>query len=71
MKHSELELLAWLDAGQQADADYAAGQEKAISGKPFISCANRHQREGWLAEMRAADVAVDAAQYTPRPGFDF
>lgn len=27
--------------------------------------------QGCLAEMRAADLAVDEAQYTPRPGYDF
>lgn len=55
MKHSELELLAWLDAGQQADADYAAGQDKAASRKPFASCVGKHERDGWLAEMRAEE----------------
>lgn len=70
MKH-ELELLAWLDAGQQADADYANGLAAAANGQPFDSCRNRHERDGWLAEMRQADLDVDAVQYTPRPGFDF
>lgn len=71
MNLNELELLAWLDAGQQADADYAAGQDKAASRKPFASCVGKHERDGWLAEMRAEDMAIDAAQHTPRPGFDF
>ena len=32
---------------------------------------SRYHKEGWGAAMRAADLAVDEAQYTPRPGIDF
>lgn len=68
---NDLDNLAWLDAGQQADAEYAAGQDKAASGQPFESCTTRRERDGWLDWRRAEDLAVDEAQYTPRPWRDF
>lgn len=67
----DLENLAWLDAGRQDEADFAAGEDKAASGQPFEACQNRYERDGWLACQRQKDLAVDEAQYTPRPGFDF
>lgn len=71
MTKEDLEMLAWLDAGQQDEAEYAAGENKAASGLPFDACKTRRERDGWLAWRRAEDLAVNAAQYTPRPWRDF
>jgi hypothetical protein len=51
-------------------ADYAAGflsvKQDNLAALAFIGQLDEH-----LEELRAADLAVDAAQYTPRAGYDF
>ncbi len=50
--------------------DYAAG---FLSVQPDNQAALSFtgQLDSRLAELRGADMAVDEAQYTPRPGYDF
>ena len=49
--------------------DYAAG---FLSAKPDNQAALSFLGDDEpYAELRAADLAADEAQYTPRPGFDF
>lgn len=50
--------------------EYAAGFLSIQPDNP-AALSFTGQFDSRLAEMRAADLAVDEAQYTPRPGYDF
>lgn len=59
--------------GELAAKWYAEGREAALAGEPFESPVlwSEAHKDGWMDAMHAEDLAVDAAQYTPRPGIDF
>lgn len=43
----------------------------AEDGRPFDAAMTPDEMDGWCEYMREIDKAVDEAQYTPRPGFDY
>lgn len=63
----DAETQAWADAGMM----FIVGWDEAEDGQPFDACSTNAERDGWLAAKRQQDLAVDEAQYTPRPGIDF
>ena len=52
---------------------WQVGYDAAADGLPIDHPAlwSSDHRDGWMAAMREADLAIDEAQYTPRPGIDF